>query len=144
MPTAIILWVFAVVFILGAGQSVFWATQAAQGHIDPYFVPTLALIGDSQHAAWWFWRGAIADVCVAALCIFGWYLMQRRLPSTLALGGILVMVAAFIVGKRSLIYLLRGAGFPYWFDLLLELPFLFYAIIYAYRESRRAAASYEW
>ncbi len=49
------------------------------------------------------------------------------------------MAAAFIIGQRSLIYLFRGAGIAYWFDLVLELPFLFYAIIYAYKECRKAA-----
>jgi hypothetical protein len=140
MPTAIVLWIFAVVFALGAVESVSLARQAARGHTDLFYAPTLALIGDSQHAARWFMRGAVADGLVAALCILAWYLMRRRLSSTLALGAIAVMCAAFIVGKRSLIYLFDGAGIAYWFDLLLEWPFLFYAIIYAYRECKKAAA----
>jgi hypothetical protein len=99
------------------------------------------MIGDAQRTARWFMRGAIADALVAACCILGWHLMRRQLPTTLALGAILVMVAAFIIAQRSLIYLVRGAGFEYWFDLVLELPFLLYAITYAYRECRKAAAS---
>jgi hypothetical protein len=136
MPAAIILWVFAVIFALAAGWSVSLARQAARGHTDSYFASTLALIGDSQHTTRWFMRGAMADASVAALCILGWYLMRRRLSVTLALGAMAVMCAAFIVGKRSLIYLFDGAGIVNWFDLVLELPLLFYAIIYAYRECR--------
>ena len=131
MPTAIILWLFGVIFAFAAGVC---ALQAAHGSTQ------VAMIGDAQHTARWFLRGAIADTLVAACCILGWHLMRRRLPATLALGAILVMVAAFIIGQRSLIYLFRGAGFEYWFDLVLELPFLLYAIIYAYRECRKAAA----
>jgi hypothetical protein len=130
MPTAIILWVFGVVFTLAA---VMCAFQGAHGSTQ------VAIIGDAQHTARWFLRGVIADALVAACCIFGWHLMRRRLPATLALGAILVIVAAFIICQRSLIYLFRGAGFEYWFDLVLELPFLLYAIIYAYRECRKAA-----
>jgi hypothetical protein len=131
MPTAVILWLFGVVFVFAAGEC---ALQAVHGSTQ------LAIIGDAQHTARWFLRGAIADAVVAACCILGWHLMRRRLPGTLALGAILVMVAAFIIGQRSLIYLFRGAGFEYWFDLVLELPFLLYAFIYAYRECRKAAA----
>jgi hypothetical protein len=140
MPTAIVLWVFAVVFAWGAVESASLARQAARGYTDSYFAPTLALIGDSQHTARWFLRGAVADTFVATLCILGWYLMRRRLSATLALGAIAIMAAAVIIGQRSLIYLFRGAGFAYWFDLVLELPFLLYAIIYAYRECRKVAA----
>ena len=135
MPTTIVLWVFGVIFIFGAVACLLYARQAAHGSIQ------VAMIGDSQQTARWFIRGAIADAFVAALCILGWYLMRRRLSATLALGGIAVMAAAFIVGQRSLIYLFRGAGFEYWFDLVVELPFLLYAIIYAYRECRKAAAN---
>ena len=95
------------------------------------------MIGDSQHTVRWFLRGAIADALVAAFCILGWYLMRRRISATLALGGIAVMAAAFIICQRSLIYLFRGDGFSYWCDMLLELPFLFYAIAYAYWECRK-------
>jgi high-affinity Fe2+/Pb2+ permease len=134
MPTAIVLWVFGVIFAVGAVLCLLYARQAAHGSIQ------VALIGDLQHTVRWFIRGAIANALVAILCILGWYLMRRRLSATLALGSIAVMVAAFIICQRSLIYLFRGAGFAYWFDLVLELPFLFYAIIYAYRECRKVAA----
>jgi hypothetical protein len=140
MPTAIVLWVFGVIFAAAAVVSSLDARQAAQGHIDSSYTPTLALIGDTQHAVRWFLRGAFANASVAALCILGWYLMRRRLSVTLALGGIAVMVAAYIIFHRSLIYLLRGAGFMYWGDMVVELPFLLYAIIYAYRECKKAAA----
>lgn len=140
MPTAIILWVFGIIFAWGAGECLLFTRQAAHGRTDSFFAPTLALLGYSQHAARWFLRGAFADAAVAALCILGWYLMWRRRSATFALGAIAVMAAACIIGQRSLIYLFRGAGFVYWFDLVLELPFLLYAIIYAYRECRKAAA----
>jgi hypothetical protein len=129
MPTAIILWVFAVAFTLATGVCLLDARLVTHGYTD----------GDIQHTARWFLRGAFADASVVALCILGWYLMQRRLSATLALGAIAVMVAAYIICHRSLIYLIRGASIEYWFDLVLELPFLFYAIIYAYRECRKAA-----
>ena len=131
LPTAIILWAFGVLFAFAAAVC---AVQAAHGSTQ------VAMIGDVRHTTRWFWRGAITDASVAACCIFGWHLMRRRLPAMLAFGAILVMVAASIIAQRSLIYLLRGAGFEYWFDLVLELPFLFYAIAYAYRECRRPAA----
>lgn len=140
LPTAIVLWVFAVIFALAAGVNLSDARQAAHGYVDSFYAPTLVLIGDSQHAARWFLRGAIANASVAALCILGWYLMRRRLSATLVLGAILVMIAAFIIGQRSLIYLFRGAGIVNWFDLVLELPFLFYAIVYAYKECKKIAA----
>jgi hypothetical protein len=123
-----------VIFTFAAVACLFYARQAAHGSIQ------VAMIGDSEHTTRWFLRGAIANTLVAAFCILGWYLMRRRLSTTLALGGIAVMAAAFIICQRSLIYLFRGDGFEYWFDMVLELPFLLYAIIYAYRESRKAAA----
>ena len=140
MPTAIILWIFGVIFAVAAIVCLLDAKQSANGYTDSHYAPTLSLTGDTQHVTRWFLRGAIADTSVAACCIFGWYLMRRRLPATLAFGGILVMVAALIIGQRSLIYLFRGAGFEYWFDLVLELPFLFYAIFFAYFECRKSAA----
>jgi hypothetical protein len=140
MPTAIVLWVFGAIFAIAAVVGLLDAQKAVHGYTDSFYAPTLALIGDSQHAARWFLRGAFADALVAALCILGWYLMRRRLSATLALGGIAVMVASYIICHRSLIYLFRGAGFVNWCDMVFELPFLFYAIIYAYRECRKAAA----
>jgi hypothetical protein len=135
MPTAIILWVFGAIFTFAAGLCLLYARQAAQRSIS------IAMISKSQHTVRWFLRGAIADALIAVFCILGWYLMRRRISATLALGGIAVMAAAFIICQRSLIYLLRGDGFTNWCDVLLELPFLFYAIIYAYRESRKINAS---
>jgi hypothetical protein len=140
MPTAIMLWLFGVIFVVAAVVSLLDARQAAHGYTDSFYAPTLSLIGDSQHAARWFLRGALADASVAALCILGWYLMRRRLSGTLVLGAIAVMAATFIICRRSLIYLFRGAGIAYWFDLVLELPFLLYVIIYAYRECKKASA----
>jgi hypothetical protein len=131
MPTVIILWAFGVLFALAATVC---AVQASHNSMQ------FAMIGDVQHTTRWFWRGAIADASVAVCCILGWHLMRRRLPATLALGAILVMVAAFIIAQRSLIYLFRGASFPTWCDMVFELPFLFYSIIYSYRECRKAAA----
>jgi hypothetical protein len=140
LPTAIILWVFAVIFAAAAIVSLLDARQAAHGHTDPFYAPILAFLGDTQHAARWFLGGAIANGLAAALCILGWDLMRRRLPALLALGGIAVALAAGIIGQRSLIYLFRGAGLFYWIDLVLEVPFLLYTIIYAYRECRKPAA----
>lgn len=121
-------------FAFGAVACVLYARQAAHDSTS------VAMIGDSQHTVRWFIRGAIANGLVAALCILGWYLMRRRLSATLALGGVAVMFAAFIIVQRSLIYLFRGAGFVNWCDIVFVLPFLFYAIIYAWRECRRTAA----
>ena len=123
--------VFGVLFTLAAAVC---AVQAARGSTQ------FAMIGDVQHTTRWFWRGAIADASVAACCILGWHLMRRRFPAMLASGGIVVMVAALIIAQRSLIYLFRGAGLVTWCDMVFELPFLFYAIIYAYWECRKAAA----
>jgi len=134
MPTAILLWVFGVIFTFATVACLLYARQASHDSIQ------FAMIGDSQHTARWFLRGAIANALVAVFCILGWYLMRWRLSAILALGGIAVMAAAFIICQRSLIYLFRGAGFEYWLDMVLELPFLLYAIIYAYRESRKTAA----
>lgn len=134
MPTAVLLWVFGVVFTAAAVMCLLYARQASQHQLQ------ISMVGDTQHTVRWFLRGAIADILVAICCIGGWYLMRRRHPTTLAWGGIAVMLAAFIICQRSLIYLFRGDGFMYWFDLVLELPFLLYAIIYAYREWRKAAA----
>jgi hypothetical protein len=134
MPTAIVLWVFGVFFAVAAVVCLLDARLAAHGYIQ------VAMVGDSQPTVRWFIRGAIADASVTVFCILGWYLIRRRLSATLALGGIAVMAAACIIGQRSLIYLFRGASFAYWSDLVLVLPFLLYAIIYAYRECRRAAA----
>jgi hypothetical protein len=130
IPTAIILWAFGVIFVFAAGVC---ALQAAHGSTQ------VAMIGDAQHTARWFLRGAISDAMIAVCCILGWHLMRRRLPAKLALGAILILVAAFIIGQRSLIYLVRGAGFEYWCDLVFELPFLLYAFIYAFREYRKSA-----
>jgi hypothetical protein len=140
LPTAIVLWTFAVLFAAAAGLNLMEARQAAYGYTDSFYAPTLARIGDSQYAARWFLRGALANAAIATLCFLGWHLMRRRLPATLASGGIAVMIAAFIIGHRSMIYLIRGAGFVNWCDLVLELPFLLYAIIFAYRECRKTAA----
>lgn len=134
MPTAIVLWVFGSLFTFGAVACLLYARQYEHNSMQ------VAMIGDSPHTVRWFIRGAITDGLVAALCILGWYLMWRRHSATLALGGIAVMVAVFIVGQRSMIYLFRGAGFVNWCDLVFVLPFLIYAIIYAYRECRKAAA----
>jgi hypothetical protein len=85
----------------------------------------------------WFVRGAVGDIAVAALCILGWYLMRRRVSGMSAVGAITIMVAAFIICSRSIYWMVRGASFEYWCDSVLELPFLAYAIAYAYRESRK-------
>jgi hypothetical protein len=135
MPTAIILWVFGVGHAIGAVLCLLFAREAAQDEIKSHDAPTLSLLG-SQNVTEWFLRGAIADAVVAAFCLFGWYLMSLRRPGTTAMGAILTLFAASIIGLRSALYLIRGAGFLNWCDLVLVLPFLFYAIIYAYRECR--------
>src|ERR1035438_1742927 len=137
MPTAITLWVFSMLFAAGAVVNLLDARQAAHGYIDLAYAPTLALIGRTQHATRWFLRGAIANASVAALCVLGWYLMRRGLSATLALGGIAVMVAAYIICHRSFMYLFRGASFADWGEGLIELPFLLYVVMYAYRECRK-------
>jgi hypothetical protein len=139
MPAAIILWVFGVGHAIGSVLCLLFAREAAQDKIKSHDAPTLSLLG-SQNVTEWFLRGAIADAVIATFCIFGWYLMSLRRSGTLAMGAILVLFAAFMVGQRSAIYLIRGAGFPNWCDLVLVLPFLFYTIIYACRECRKAAA----
>jgi len=140
MPAAIILGLFCAVFSVAAVICLMDARQAAHGYPDAFYAPTLSLIGNSQHSARWFLRGAFADASVAALCLLGWYLMRRRLSTSLALGGIAVVVAAYIICHRSLLYLFRGASFEFWIDLVMELPFILYVIIYAYRECRKAPA----
>src|SRR5271154_5829376 len=54
MPTAIVLWAFGVIFAVAAVVCLLDAKQAANGYTDSFYAPTLALIGDSQHAARWF------------------------------------------------------------------------------------------
>jgi len=139
MPTAIILWVFGVGHAIGAAACLLYARQAAHGEIKLHDAHTLGSFGP-ENLAEWFLRGAIADAVVAAFCLFGWYLMSLRRPGTTAMGAILMLCAASIIGRRSAIYLIRGAGFLNWCDLVLVLPFLFYTIIYAYLECRKGAA----
>jgi len=134
MPTAIVLWVLVGLFTFGAGLSLWMARQAARGSTQN------AAIGDSRHLTRWFLRGAVWDIVVAALCIVGWYLMRQRVSGKIGLGAIAVMGAALIIFSRSAYWMCRGASFEYWCDSLFELPFLVYAIIYAYRECRKAAA----
>ncbi len=83
MPSAIILWAFAVFFILAASNCIVDAIRAAHGYADPYYTPTLGLIRESQQIVQWLLRGAIADTLVSALCILGWYLMRRRGSTTI-------------------------------------------------------------
>ena len=128
VPTTIILWLFGGLFTFAA---VVCAWQASAGSIS------VSMVGDAQHTARWFLRGAMADALAAVGCILGWELMRRQRRETLAIGASLVMVATFIIAHRSLIYLFRGAGFAYWYDLLLEPPFLIYAIIYGFRTCLR-------
>jgi hypothetical protein len=136
VPTTIILWVFGVTHAICAALCLLLARRAAHGEIGFYAAHMLR----SQNAVGWYLRGAIADAVVATFCLFGWYLMSFRRSGPLAMGAILVLFAAFIAGQRSAIYLIRGAGFLNWCDLVFVLPFLFYAIIYAYRECRKVAA----
>jgi hypothetical protein len=63
-------------------------------------------------------RGALADSLIAIFCILGWNLMRLRRSATLAMGGIAVVAAAFIIGQRSLSYLYIGASFEYWCDMV--------------------------
>jgi uncharacterized membrane protein YfcA len=140
IPSAIILWAFAVFFILAAGNCLVDAIRAAHGHADPYYTSTLALIRESQQMVQWLLRGAIADTLVSALCILGWYLMRRRRSTTIACGGICVVIAVLIISQRSLIYLIRGAGFLDWGDLVIELPLLLYVVVHAYLAYRTASA----
>lgn len=99
----------------------------------------LALDLGVRSAARFYLRGAAANGLGAVLCLVGWELMRRRLPGTLALGAIAVMVAALIIAQRSLIETIRVGGFQNWGDLVIELPLLFYAIIYAWCECKKAA-----
>ena len=99
----------------------------------------LALDLGVRPTARFFLRGAVANGLVAVLCLAGWGLMRRRLPGTLALGAIAVMVAALIIAQRSLIDTIRVGGFQNWGDLVIELPLLFYTIIYAWCACRKTA-----
>jgi hypothetical protein len=134
MPTAIFLWLLVVLFTFGAGLSLWMARQAALGATQN------AMIGDSQHLMRWFVRCAVGDIAAAALCVVGWFLMRQRVSGKIALGAIAVMGAALIVFSGSAYWMCRGASFEYWCDSLVELPFLVYAIIYAYQECRKVAA----
>lgn len=99
-----------------------------------------AMIGDAQRTNRWLLAGTITNGLIAVFCIIGWHLMRRRLPGSLAMGALVVMIGAIIIGQRSLLYLLGGAGFAEWSDLVTMVPLLLYAIIYAYLECRRPAA----
>ena len=135
IPTAIVLWTFAGLFTFGAILDWWMAGQPARPssmHI--------AMIGNSQHFKQWLLRGAIQNFTVAVLLILGWYLIRQRVSGMIALGAISVMAAACIICSRSIYWMTRGANFELWCDMVFELPFLAYVIIYAHRESKKNVA----
>ena len=74
---------------------------------------------------------------IAVFCVLGWHLMRLRLSGTLALGALSAMAAMAIICYRAIFNLLAGHGYSNWGDLVLEPPFLLYAIIYATLESKK-------
>jgi len=79
---------------------------------------------------------AAQNVEIAALCILGWYLMRRRTRATLLAGAVAVAAGLFISLKRWVYWQSAGTDHWPWLEPLLIWPFLLYAIVYGYRESR--------
>jgi hypothetical protein len=133
-PAAIALWIFGVLFGLTGALNVWLATLASAGRIHD------ARVGDSSRLAHLYFRGAAENVGIAVLCILGWYFMRRRTSPTLLIGALAVGLGLFITLRRWIVWQTAGTNTLPWVEPLLVWPFLAYAIVYAYRQSRLHAA----
>src|SRR5713226_667204 len=93
-PAAVALWVFGVVFGVTGILNIWLATLARRGAL-----PDFGMEDPSREARIQL-LGAAQNVEIAALCILGWYLMQRRTPTTLLAGAVSVAVGLFISLRR--------------------------------------------
>lgn len=88
----------------------------------------------------WFWA-AVWNVPVMILCLAAWQLMRRRTRAYLAVGAWAVTAALLIVMRTWVAALINGHNpFPGLEAVFTWLPML-YIIIYAHRESKRAAVA---
>jgi hypothetical protein len=127
---AVALWLFGVVFGVIAILNIWLATLARRGALRDFVTE-----GPSKEARVQL-VSAAQNVEIAALCILGWYLMRRRTPTPLLGGAVAVAAGLFISLKRWVSWQSAGTDHWPWFEPLLVWPFLLYAIVYGYRESR--------
>jgi len=128
-----------VIFALMAAMNIFLAQRAADGSLD-LSGPEYAARGDSHKIVVAFLRGAFENALIASLCIVSWHLMRRPVRHRLSLGASLVSAALAITSMRWLYDRVMHGAYPgYWVEPIFVWPCLLYAIIYAYRESRKAS-----
>src|SRR5713226_5426532 len=129
-PVAIALWLFGVVFGVLGILNIWLATLARRGALPDFGTE------DPSKEGRILLRRAAQNVEIAALCILGWYLMRRRTPTTLLAGAVAVATGLLIDLNRWVFWQLAGSNLWPWLEPLLIWPFLLYAIVYGYRESR--------
>ena len=129
-PAAVALWLFGVVFGVIGILNIWLARLAARGALPDFGTEDLSKEARIQLL------GAAQNVGITALCILGWYLMRRRTPTTLLAGAVAVAAGLFISLNRWVHWQLAGTDQWPWIEPLVIWPFLLYAIVYGYRESR--------
>ncbi len=134
-PAAIALWLFGVVFGVIGILNIWLATLAARGALPDFGTEDPSKKARVQLVS------AAENVGITALCILGWYWMRRRTPTTLLAGAVSVAVGLFITLNRWVYWQLAGTNQWPWLEPLLVWPFLVYAIVYGYRESRAHVAT---
>lgn len=130
-PTSIVLWLFAILFILAALLNFWLAFKALHGPLPG------SSIDDPQRASRLFLRGSAENIVIATLCIGAWLLMRRHSRVALVSGCSAVVLALAITSKRWVYWHATGDNPLPWFEPLLVWPPLAYAIAYAWRESRQ-------
>jgi hypothetical protein len=107
------------------------------------FVPLNILLGKvaaqrgDEKVAHLLYQAAFWNAIIAILCFVGWRLMRRRSRVYLAAGGCAIAAALFTVMRIWINGLNQGTNpFQVVEVVLIWLPML-YAIIYAFRESKR-------
>jgi hypothetical protein len=128
-PAAIALWLSGALFAVFGVLNIWLARLSSRGAL-PYSG------GGGTSNTHSLLRGAAENGAIAALCILGWYFLRRRTPASLPAGTLAVTVALFITVRRWLHWQLAGTNQLPWAEPLLVWPFLLYAIVYGYRESR--------
>ena len=134
-PTAISLWVFGVLFGVIGVLNIWLARLSSQRALPD------SSAGDAGKMTHSLLLGAVENGATAALCILGWYFMRRRTPTSLLAGALAASVALFITFRRWLQWQLAGTNQWPWAEPLFVWPFLLYAVVYAYRESRSHVAA---
>jgi hypothetical protein len=130
LPTAIMLWVFGVLFGLAAALNVFLASFAMSGRLHDAKYP------DPQKLARFYYIGAVQDGLMAVLCLAGWHFMRRRTHSGFVIGGCVVAVALAITVQRWVHAEMLGLNPLPWLEPLAVWPFLIYPVMHAVRESK--------